>query len=108
MFDTVVTNMLHGPCGNRNPICPCMERGECTEKFPKTVSFENNEYPDKSDIIEENCAQTRQRFKEIANEVSLAENFEGKINTEDKDNVHYSEIKIRKDNEEECNEATNQ
>ena len=37
LFDTVVTNMLHGPCGNRNPNCPCMEQGKCTKKFPKAL-----------------------------------------------------------------------
>ena len=37
LFDTVVTNMLHGPCGNRNPNCPCMEQGKCTKKCPKAL-----------------------------------------------------------------------
>ena len=37
LFDTVVTNMLHGPCGNRNPNCPCMEQGKYTKKFPNAL-----------------------------------------------------------------------
>eukprot|EP00889_Picochlorum_renovo_P007452 jgi/Picre1/34482/NNA_001950.t1 len=31
----VVSHMLHGPCGDRNPEAPCMERGRCIRKFPK-------------------------------------------------------------------------
>ena len=32
--DIVLTNMIHGPCGDINLRSPCMENGRCTEGFP--------------------------------------------------------------------------
>ena len=35
LWDIVLTNMIHGPCGAQNPHCVCMENGVCTKRFPK-------------------------------------------------------------------------
>jgi hypothetical protein len=35
LHEIVVTTMLHGPCGNRNPSAPCMENGRCTKGYPR-------------------------------------------------------------------------
>ena len=37
LFDSVVTNMLHGPCGTINPNSPCMEQGKCKHRYPKSL-----------------------------------------------------------------------
>ena len=33
--DLVESCMTHGPCGDLNPTCPCMENGVCTKRYPK-------------------------------------------------------------------------
>ncbi|XP_078443049.1 uncharacterized protein LOC144712654 [Wolffia australiana] len=35
LFDCVMTQMIHGPCGSENPRCPCMKDKKCSKKFPK-------------------------------------------------------------------------
>ena len=35
LWDIVLNNMIHGPCGAQNPKAPCMENNKCTKKFQK-------------------------------------------------------------------------
>ncbi|KAH7482044.1 ATP-dependent DNA helicase PIF1 [Phytophthora ramorum] len=35
LFETIMTCMLHGPCGAANPSCACMKDGKCTKGYPK-------------------------------------------------------------------------
>jgi hypothetical protein len=49
LYDTVMSTMLHGPCGTAKPIAPCMEDGICRKGYPKDFSDETlpevNGYP---------------------------------------------------------------
>ena len=42
----VVSNMLHGPCGERKPDARCMENGRCTKNFPKAFNKQTHIDPD--------------------------------------------------------------
>jgi hypothetical protein len=36
LYDIIVNNMIHGPCGERyDPGAPCMREGKCSKRFPK-------------------------------------------------------------------------
>ena len=35
LHSLVSAHMVHGPCGEANPECPCMVEGKCSKKFPK-------------------------------------------------------------------------
>lgn len=49
LFDVVINNMVHGPCGTLNMNSPCMADGKCTKRFPKPFVVEtisgNDGYP---------------------------------------------------------------
>ena len=42
LYDLVVKFMMHGPCGDLNPSCPCMQNGQCSKKFPKDFCDETD------------------------------------------------------------------
>uniref|UniRef100_A0A5S6QVX7 ATP-dependent DNA helicase n=1 Tax=Trichuris muris TaxID=70415 RepID=A0A5S6QVX7_TRIMR len=35
LYDIVSKNMIHRPCGDLNPLAPCMLNGACLKRFPK-------------------------------------------------------------------------
>jgi len=35
LYETVMKSMIHGPCGDLNPQCPCMKDGKCRFNYPK-------------------------------------------------------------------------
>ena len=37
LFEIVVKNMLHGPCGNLNRNSACMVDGKCSKKYPRNL-----------------------------------------------------------------------
>lgn len=37
LFEVIVKNMIHGPCGIINPISPCMKEYKCTQKYPRNL-----------------------------------------------------------------------
>ena len=40
LHQIVMSNMVNGPCGNINPLSPCMEHGQCSKKYPKLLISE--------------------------------------------------------------------
>ena len=37
LYDIVVKNMIHGPCGALNEKSPCMAKGRCTKQYPRLL-----------------------------------------------------------------------
>ena len=40
LYQTIMSFMLHGPCGTANSKAPCMQDGKCNKRFPKPFSDE--------------------------------------------------------------------
>ncbi|GBO99743.1 hypothetical protein EVAR_71928_1 [Eumeta japonica] len=39
LYDVVVQNMIHGPCGAFNINSPCIVDGKCSKRYPRTLDF---------------------------------------------------------------------
>jgi hypothetical protein len=37
LFEIIVKNMVHGPCGSINPKSPCMKDRKCTKRYPRQL-----------------------------------------------------------------------
>ena len=42
LYDIILRNNIHGPCGHLKPNAPCMENGKCTKQFPKQFRDETD------------------------------------------------------------------
>ena len=62
----VTTNMIHGPCGNINPLAPCMKHGKCSKTFPhlflQTTEVGTDSYPKYRRRCEEDGGGTCMKF----------------------------------------------
>ena len=49
LYQIVISNMVHGPCGTVNHLSPCMKDGKCTKSYPKQflseTMLDTNGYP---------------------------------------------------------------
>ena len=46
LYSKVTRHMVHGPCGNFNPLAICMDNNCCRKEFPKTLCSETLENKD--------------------------------------------------------------
>lgn len=49
LYEIVIKNMIHGPCGNFNKESPCMVDGKCSKRYPRALTADtitgNDGYP---------------------------------------------------------------
>ena len=49
LYQIVISNMVHGPCGSFSTLSPCMKDGNCIKNYPKQFRSETlldtNRYP---------------------------------------------------------------
>ncbi|GBO46992.1 hypothetical protein AVEN_154628-1 [Araneus ventricosus] len=49
LYDIVIKNMVHGPCGAFNSLSPCLKEGNCSKMYPrqfiKETQFATDGYP---------------------------------------------------------------
>lgn len=46
LYNTVITTMLHGPCGDLRRSSPCMKDGKCSKGYPKPLAEITQTNPD--------------------------------------------------------------
>lgn len=42
LFDTIIRNVVHGPCGPYNPFSKCMKDGHCTINYRRVLINETH------------------------------------------------------------------
>nr|XP_016498695.1 PREDICTED: uncharacterized protein LOC107817404 isoform X1 [Nicotiana tabacum]XP_016498696.1 PREDICTED: uncharacterized protein LOC107817404 isoform X1 [Nicotiana tabacum]XP_016498698.1 PREDICTED: uncharacterized protein LOC107817404 isoform X1 [Nicotiana tabacum]XP_016498699.1 PREDICTED: uncharacterized protein LOC107817404 isoform X1 [Nicotiana tabacum]XP_016498700.1 PREDICTED: uncharacterized protein LOC107817404 isoform X1 [Nicotiana tabacum]XP_016498701.1 PREDICTED: uncharacterized pro len=53
LYTLVTKHMMHGPCGNLNPICPCTEKkGYCKFEYPKEFTDHTSKGKDRYPIYQ--------------------------------------------------------
>ncbi|XP_049362072.1 uncharacterized protein LOC125826778 [Solanum verrucosum] len=89
-YNAVKNFMMHGPCGEQNPSCPCMKQGKCTKHFPKKyngrTNFDSDGFPiymrrDTSIEVKKNGASLDNRYVVTYNRDLLVQ-FDAHINVE--------------------------
>jgi hypothetical protein len=89
-YALVAEFMMHGPCGENNPKCPCMKDGVCSKKFPKTfqdeTSIDESGFPvyrrrDDGRFIMKNKVRLDNRHV-VPYNMALLKKFQGHLNVE--------------------------
>jgi hypothetical protein len=67
LYEAVKNYMVHGPCGDLNPSCSCMENGVCTKHFPKEFQVETQLNDDGYPSYKRNSGRTFEKEAFIRN-----------------------------------------